>query len=377
MRFKKEKYIREIKNKDNYSFQVLIPYRDVNYKFKQHSKTFNVKDYMDDRHAFSEAKKYRNEILGKLDKIKTISQKKTVEEVFKMIPKIFSSSYETQRKEKNIFYKYLIKYKDFEITELKLKHISECLNDMVFVATQDTIRKATVLWRKILKVALNYEYIDNNFIVGIIVPQSQVFKQPKSSTLNINDLKVLISYLNKKTGISSIDYNNTVYLRLIKVMALTGIRPSEAYALKKENIDFENKLLTINSMASLENRKTVIKEKNKTKKSTRTIPITDEIIEMFKNVDDDFLFKNFKGELLNSNDVSNFFYRTSKKLNINFRLYLLRHNLATQLIGSGADVRVVMELMGHANPSMSIDYARSDQKQKKKAIKKLSNMIKI
>jgi site-specific recombinase XerD len=66
--------------------------------------------------------------------------------------------------------------------------------------------------------------------------------------------------------------------------------------------------------------------------------------------------------------VSSKLNRISKDLRIDFRMYQLRHQFSTDLIVGGADLRTVQELMGHADSSMTLSYARSNSSKKKSVV---------
>ena len=50
-------------------------------------------------------------------------------------------------------------------------------------------------------------------------------------------------------------------------------------------------------------------------------------------------------------------------------MYQLRHQFSTDLITNHVDVRTVMELMGHNNTNMTVEYARSSDDLKAEALK--------
>lgn len=66
--------------------------------------------------------------------------------------------------------------------------------------------------------------------------------------------------------------------------------------------------------------------------------------------------------------VSKINYVCSKE-GIKFNQYRLRHQFSTDLVTDNQDLRTIMELMGHNNPSMTIEYARSNEELKIKALK--------
>ncbi len=57
------------------------------------------------------------------------------------------------------------------------------------------------------------------------------------------------------------------------------------------------------------------------------------------------------------------------KEGIKFNMYRCRNQFSTNMIKNGKDIRTIMELMGHNNIKMIIDYTRSENKSKLNALK--------
>ncbi|MGC9188955.1 MAG: tyrosine-type recombinase/integrase, partial [Sulfurihydrogenibium sp.] len=64
-----------------------------------------------------------------------------------------------------------------------------------------------------------------------------------------------------------------------------------------------------------------------------------------------------------------------KRLAITVHPHKLRHTAATMALASGAELRVIQELLGHASPTTTARYAKVGQKQLLKATKALSENI--
>ena len=88
--------------------------------------------------------------------------------------------------------------------------------------------------------------------------------------------------------------------------------------------------------------------------------------------DKPYLFYKDDGHPMNSTFVGNILRRVLRCTGIQFNLYRLRHNMATELVKNGTDTKTTMELLGHTNYSMSLGYANSSDDQKRDAIRLLS-----
>lgn len=112
----------------------------------------------------------------------------------------------------------------------------------------------------------------------------------------------------------------------------------------------------------------------KTRQSVRVVPIHPELRpildQLLKEQHTSPLLKSISGGLLNMAYLSKMILATSKKAGIDFNAYMLRHGMATDLINQGESPRTVQDILGHANFSMSVEYARSSEEDREKAIDK-------
>ena len=133
-------------------------------------------------------------------------------------------------------------------------------------------------------------------------------------------------------------------------------------------------------------------ETPKTKKSTRTIDLPDEILTLLRvhrtqqlqerlvagstwTAEHDFVFANFVGAPLHETDVSKNFKKllTDTKLPSEFRLYDLRHTCATLMLLEGIAAKVVSERLGHSGITLTLDtYSHVLPSMQKEATSKLA-----
>lgn len=369
---KKEKYIVEKTGKNGTTLEVKIPYRDKFGDRKFHSKSFNTSKYPSNSDAMRAATKYRNEILCQIEMNESLdmSAKKTVKDCYELSKQFLSLSLETQRKH-DIRFNYLDKYHSIPITKITAFDIQMSLNQLVN-KSQDVIRSVFTIWKQIYQVAIANDYTYKDMTLKVQLPKSNQISVPKSVDMNCS-LEEVVDAI-RDYGKNSFDSNIIAYS--IITIAYLGLRPSEAYALTKNDIDFKRKTVLINKSVGSTTNDFVNIKPTKNLNSVRLLPLPDELIpvlhECINIQPSHFLFATESGQLLNSRKHSNFIHDATKKAGLNFRPYMLRHAFSTKLVTSNTDLRTIQELMGHKNANMTLSYARSSDELKREAINKIS-----
>ena len=136
----------------------------------------------------------------------------------------------------------------------------------------------------------------------------------------------------------------------------TGLRRGEIFKLKWDDIDWDNKRITICA------------RKNNT---SMIIPIKEIIYNMLKristSVTSEYIFPGNNGKRRYT--VRSGFVAACKRAKINnLRFHDLRHTFASDLINSGADLRTVQALMGHKNIVSTIRYVHPTERHMRKVI---------
>ena len=208
--------------------------------------------------------------------------------------------------------------------------------------------------------------------------------------------------------------NSPVYYHwwpLFTFLLGTGCRIGEAIALRWDDLDFENKMITINH--SIANYKSAEKNKcvstlstPKTEAGVRTIPMLDVVYDALKLEEEDqqengfnetvidgvsgFVFQNRFGNILNQQAVNSAIKRivinynneeeiTAAREKRNplilpyFSCHILRHTFATRLCEQETNLKVIQSIMGHRNIETTMDiYAEATDKKKKESFENLS-----
>lgn len=130
----------------------------------------------------------------------------------------------------------------------------------------------------------------------------------------------------------------------------------------------------------------------KTDRAKRTIPLQDFLIPLLKQhhvniirekllvgnlyTDEDFVICNEFGKYLEPRTYQDFYKRMLKKADIpTTNFHTLRHTFATRALENGFDVKVLADILGHADASTTLNkYAHALPDHKKTSMEKLSSL---
>ena len=153
-------------------------------------------------------------------------------------------------------------------------------------------------------------------------------------------------------------------------MYYTGMRPAEVLALYSEDISDE--FISVYKSIGSNNTEPLAVITPKTKQSIRKIPVHPNLVPYLHQLKQEQsttpLLTELDGSLIDSNTVSYFICKLASRLGITFNMYMLRHNMATDLIADSVSPRTVQDILGHASFNMSLTYARSTEEQQAEAI---------
>lgn len=172
---------------------------------------------------------------------------------------------------------------------------------------------------------------------------------------------------------------------MLSLLITTGIRRGELMGLQWQDIDFNALTISIQRNVTYTPKSGVVVDTPKTENSIRVIPIIASVAgllhqyqcELGKQISKDcFLFPNEKGAKLprDPNAVTRRVKRFMKNNGFpDLSPHDLRHSCATLLLNSGADIKSVQEILGHANASTTLNfYVKSDIRQMKAAANKFA-----
>lgn len=170
------------------------------------------------------------------------------------------------------------------------------------------------------------------------------------------------------------------YLPVLLALSL-GLRRGEVLALRWKDIDFNEKMLTINKSLTVADRTIKIDTpKNESSERRLLLPyqLINELIE-YVTSDDDYICKTKTGKPWNP---STFSWRYSKFVEDNklkkIRFHDLRHTNATLMYKSDIKLKVIQERLGHSNSATTLDiYTHLFKEDQNDAAEKLGVLIKL
>lgn len=310
-----------------------------------------------------------------LDKIKKITKKKKI--YFADIADGWLELKKNAIKESTYFnYAYNInkhlkpRFKGVTLRKLKKYNFNDFIEDLLQDLSPKTVREITNVLKQILKYASG-EYNCNFKIDSITSPR-----------VDIDDLRILSR--RERGKLERYCMNNESLRNMgILICLYTGLRIGEICALKWENIDLDKKIIyvrhTLQRVYDKETGKTkVIIDKPKTKKSIRSIPISNKLYSLLQPIkkqytNEDFFLTGSSEKYIEPRNYQYIFKRLLKDARIkSYKFHILRHTFATECIEVGMDIKSLSEILGHANSEVTLNrYVHSSYKAKKRFLEKL------
>lgn len=159
----------------------------------------------------------------------------------------------------------------------------------------------------------------------------------------------------------------------------SGLRIGELIALEWHDIDFTKGILTV-SKSCHDGKNGLIIDEPKTANSRRVIPLPKQLLPMLKGLkkksDSPFVVSS-NGKAVSVRSYQRSFELLLKRLNIAHKgFHSLRHTFATRAIECGMDVKTLSEILGHKNPTVTLNrYAHSLMEHKAEMMNRLGKLL--
>ena len=272
-------------------------------------------------------------------------------------------------------------FKEFRLKNISAVMVQKFINNKVNYS-QSTIDLIYIITSNIFNYAVDLKYIKENPCRNIKKPKSQKKQIEKNKFLTIDQIKKVEFLLREK---------NDLRFYFFQAGLMTGAREGEILALTWDDIDFENKKISINKSA------TFIKGIRqvgtpKTKSSIRTISINNKLVNYLKELkhmheeykkeykeyycNNNIVFKYEYGKPYNAITVYNLSMYIERNTGIKFNFHMLRHTHASLLLENGANIKAIQERLGHSNFSTTLDiYSHVTDKLKKDTVDILDSIL--
>ena len=195
--------------------------------------------------------------------------------------------------------------------------------------------------------------------------------------------------------IAALETQSMKYEVYYKLILATGMRRGEACGLRWLDIDWRQRALHIQRNVVKLSRQPILVKEPKTRAGVRVVYLSKDLCKLLRAwekecqwekeqqgagalTQDDYLFRQPNGDPM---VPCTFTFRFKKILRENglpenLNVHSLRHTNASMLIAQGVDVRTVAGLLGHSQPSTTLDiYSHAFDKNKRLAEQKLSEAM--
>jgi integrase len=369
--------IRKYKNKNSkkYMYEYRIKYTDpVTGKIKEKSKRgFASKKEAELAAAEVEKKLF----IGDIDVVKNsdITVKDWIEQYLELYGSQLRAT--TLKTRKTRLYNHIIpELGNYKLQKLTRIQYQKFINKKLDTMKESTVKSLHGTFMTIVNKAVEHGIIDRNKFQGISISKGN--EEEKIKFLTKEEVERLLMVA--KT------FEFDEYMAIF-ILLRTGLRKGELLALTWTDIDFDNKLMTINK-----NRNHLGIFPPKTKKSNRVISMDNKLTKELKRFQlwqaknklqfGRYQFNNYVlvdryGVPYHEWKINAILENMAEKANLNkFGPHALRHTHAVMLLESGVDIKTVSERLGHTKINMTADvYLHVSRKQEDEAVLKLEKYL--
>ena len=226
--------------------------------------------------------------------------------------------------------------------------------------SQSTIRKIVLILRQCFKEAKKRKIIIENPMEDVKMPKSRQ-KPRKVRAFTVDEQKKFLNVLMNE---------QTRYTDQMLISIFTGMRMGEVNALRIEDFNMRFNVINVDkTIAKGKYGEAFINDNAKTEAGNRQIPINsmvkpviERIIKNYQPTKDGYLFHTSSGSLVATSVANTEFKRIIKRYEIvdpdvkgDITMHSLRHTYATRMIESGMPPKVLQNLLGHTDISVTLN----------------------
>ncbi len=287
---------------------------------------------------------------------------------------------------------------NMDITEVTAPIVQQVINEVFIKGLgANTARKTKFLFNQFFEYAIDAGWIENN-------PTSRIkIRARDSHEVNTDNFYKAIPQEERLKFVTALNQHELLK-PLCMTMMFAGLRAGEVLALRWENIDFENKTITINNgltqvpifdkKGNVLYRKTVIGN-TKTMCSVREVPIPDILIDVLNDwkkcqwvrkqlsgtdllAPSAIVFCNQDGSVRSYSGTRLIYNRWAKKNGFYGKIHFhsLRHTYSTMLFEANENPKIIQALLGHKSVKTTLTvYNSVDKSYYKQATDKLNDLF--
>lgn len=265
-------------------------------------------------------------------------------------------------------------HKIADITNEDFQHMLNTMknNNTGGLLSNKYAKQIRVLFENLLKYAKKKGYISSyaEIIEDVKLPINLKKSNPDEKFLEYSELACVLYAIR----------NNLKFYTMFTILTLTGMRSQELFALRIQDIDFENNKISIRQATKMQEQ---VKKGDrrydigttKTEHSVRYVPAINSVLKLLKNWIDftekegirerarakgneGIIFTNNLGDIIHRDsllkNIEDYIKRTSKVDVPHMTFHMCRHCFATYLHREGCSLEVIQQCMGHTTKKGSV-----------------------
>lgn len=276
----------------------------------------------------------------------------------------------------NIGHIQLAALQPMDIQRLLNKLADEGKSSSVIKKTYDAINAC-------FKTGVIQRAITFNPVMGVTIPKGRAPKKGELKYFSDDEVSRICTAATKR-------YKNGKKMyrlgEIFVVIVNTGLRLGEANGLKWSNVDFEKREVHIDSTVEMVRDRTdttkvtfikYAQDSTKSEASTRYVPLNDDALAALKHLheitgDKTYVMTTKNGNIMLPRQIDRMFRKVQTTAGLpedrTFGVHALRHTFATRLFRAGVDVKVVSEILGHSDVTITYNtYIHVIEEQKRAA----------
>lgn len=274
-------------------------------------------------------------------------------------------------------------YIEDDIGMLELKNITNAkLNEFIknkYNSDEKSLSYSTIkVIKSLINRCLQYAY------------KSKILKRKVQSDLMLkrNDFKKIeaLTRLEQEKLENYIVDNKRYYSYGVLLSLYMGLRIGELLSLRWENVDLKSNMVFIKETTCKvpSNHKMVeIVDTPKTSSSLREIPISSVVKKLLKELkshqggNSEYVVARKNGNKVDMRTYQDSFSRLLKSVGIkHYGFHSLRHTFASRCLEMKIDIKTISELMGHANPTITLNrYVHTSDESKRNALNIITKRV--
>lgn len=251
---------------------------------------------------------------------------------------------------------------ELHISKINVEIIQNVINDMARRGySAKTMTDQLSIIKQIFKYSLLKNYIAKDVTQFIKISGGK--KSTKREALTDDEIKTINKSMHCTFGL------------LAYFLLYTGLRKGEALALQWKDINFDEKIITVNKSVYYESNTPYLKTP-KTAAGIRRVILLDNLSSVLQKGDpDEFIFGR-NGSLMDKTHYTRCWEKYLKETGLKITAHQLRHTYATILFEAGISEKDAQNLLGHADISTTHNiYTHIRQKHFNETATRLNNFI--